>query len=341
MTDGARTWPVGRQVADEEAIGTACGACGTPWRVHRNLAGYRFQCGECGTWVSVPTPAAPTPLQIEATQALQPAEGEDASAAVDAARRPVHDLPLDAQGLVEIDLPEGAIYQGRIPGGAAMAPGALRHAREEERARWTNRTILEVGGMFVAIVLPFLLTMQLFGEDEAAVLMPLSSLFGGALVVLIGLAAPRYTFGALRRAPLRFFAEAATVAAVTFAAAMGWAALVDDVFGVSMDEEITELLDLLGPVLMIAVMAVAPAIFEELAFRGLLHGRLTALMGTFEGILATAAFFAMAHGIGFGTPFHLALGVYLGFLRERSGSLLPGMLMHYLYNGAIVLSMSA
>ena len=35
-------------------------------------------------------------------------------------------------------------------------------------------------------------------------------------------------------------------------------------------------------------------------------------------------------------PIHLALGLYLGWLRQRAGSLLPGMLMHFTYNGAIV-----
>ena len=340
MTDGARTWPVGRQVADDEAIATTCDACGTHWRVHRNLAGYRFQCGECGAWVSVPSPEEPTPLQIEAARAMEVSNAEAKAASVDAARRTVDELPRDAQGMVEIDRPEGVVYQGRIPSGTAMAAGTLVHAREEERARWTSRTILEVGGMFAAIVLPFIVTLELFSEDEAAVLMPLSSLIGGVLVVLIGLAAPRYTFGALRRAKLRYFVEAVAVAAVAFAVATGWAALIDEVFDVSMDDDLAEIGALLGPVLMIAVMAVAPAIFEELAFRGLLHGRLTALMGRGPGIFTTAAFFALAHGIGFGSPLHLALGVILGFLRERSGSLLPGMLLHYLYNGAIVLSMS-
>ena len=92
-----------------------------------------------------------------------------------------------------------------------------------------------------------------------------------------------------------------------------------------------------GPLLLIGVF---PAIFEELAFRGMLQGRLTAILGRREGILATGAAFAMAHGISIGTPFHIFLGFYLGFLRERSGSLLPGMGLHFLYNSAIVLYFS-
>ena len=46
--------------------------------------------------------------------------------------------------------------------------------------------------------------------------------------------------------------------------------------------------------------------------------------------------FALAHGVTLAFPIHLALGLYLGSLRARSGSLLPGMLFHMLYNTAVV-----
>ena len=94
---------------------------------------------------------------------------------------------------------------------------------------------------------------------------------------------------------------------------------------------------IMGPALAFCVIAVAPAIVEELAFRGLLQGRVTALMDRRGGILTVAAFFALAHGISLATPLHIGLGGYLGFLRDRSGSLLPGMLLHLSYNGTIVL----
>ena len=46
--------------------------------------------------------------------------------------------------------------------------------------------------------------------------------------------------------------------------------------------------------------------------------------------------FALAHGVGLGLPFHVGGGFYLCWLRARSGSLYPGMLLHFLYNGALV-----
>ena len=48
--------------------------------------------------------------------------------------------------------------------------------------------------------------------------------------------------------------------------------------------------------------------------------------------------FAAAHGISMGTPLHLGIGLYLGWLRDRCGSLWPGILLHFAYNGTLVLT---
>ena len=84
------------------------------------------------------------------------------------------------------------------------------------------------------------------------------------------------------------------------------------------------------------VVAVTPAVLEEVIFRGMLQGRLMALMGRFGGFFVTAVAFAVVHGQPVALPIHLSLGLYLGWLRERANSLLPCMLMHFLYNGTLV-----
>jgi membrane protease YdiL (CAAX protease family) len=290
--------------------------------------------------VNVPQPESPTALQVVASNALEVSGVDPSQPPLDPALRPVEEMPRDEDGLVVLDLPKGVVYEGNIPSDLAMAPGALHHVRIEERQKWTNRLGLEIGAMMLASLAPFVLSALFLSEKEAATLMPLSSLVGGLLVVLVGLSAPRYTFGGLRRAKLRYFAEAVLVTAVAVLLASVWVAFVESAAPFAPDDAFSELRDLLGSAMLLAVMAVAPALFEELAFRGLLQGRLTALMGRFTGIIVTAALFALAHGISAGSPIHLGLGVYLGFLRDRSGSLLPGMAVHGFYNGSMVLLMS-
>lgn len=78
-------------------------------------------------------------------------------------------------------------------------------------------------------------------------------------------------------------------------------------------------------------LCVVPAILEELLFRGALQG-LMRPCGSAAAIFAPALLFALLHmdlaqGI---TAF--VCGVFLGWLAERTGSILPGMLLHFVNN---------
>lgn len=78
-------------------------------------------------------------------------------------------------------------------------------------------------------------------------------------------------------------------------------------------------------------LCVVPAILEELFFRGALQG-LMRPCGSAAAIFAPALLFALLHmdlaqGI---TAF--VCGVFLGWLTERTGSILPGMLLHFVNN---------
>lgn len=84
-------------------------------------------------------------------------------------------------------------------------------------------------------------------------------------------------------------------------------------------------------------IALMPAIWEEIAFRGLIQERLRGVVGTREAIGLTAALFAIIHVSWLSLPYLFLLGLILGVLRQRSGSLLPGMALHGLHNAAVVL----
>lgn len=78
-------------------------------------------------------------------------------------------------------------------------------------------------------------------------------------------------------------------------------------------------------------LCVVPAILEELFFRGALQG-LMRPSGSAAAIFGPALLFALLHmdlaqGI---TAF--VCGVFLGWLTERTGSVLPGMLLHFVNN---------
>ena len=80
-----------------------------------------------------------------------------------------------------------------------------------------------------------------------------------------------------------------------------------------------------------------PAIFEEIAFRGIIQESLYGYMNTKESILLTAILFSILHlsAISF-FPFFL-VGLMTGLLRLKSKSLLPGMIAHFVHNLWVVL----
>ena len=72
------------------------------------------------------------------------------------------------------------------------------------------------------------------------------------------------------------------------------------------------------------------ALCEELVFRGAVQG-LAAPLGRWSvGMLAVL--FAAAHGTGAAGLYSLGFGLGLGWLRRRTGSIWPGVLLHGLNN---------
>lgn len=95
----------------------------------------------------------------------------------------------------------------------------------------------------------------------------------------------------------------------------------------------------LGAGLLLATL-VGPAL-EEVLFRGLVQPLAVQNLGVINGILITSIVFGAIHGqVAFLPVF--ALSLVLGYLRHRSGSLLPAIIGHCLWNGGtMALSLSA
>lgn len=90
--------------------------------------------------------------------------------------------------------------------------------------------------------------------------------------------------------------------------------------------------------LSLAAIAVAPAVCEELAFRGFILSGLQRGRHRWAPVVISALMFGVIHMIP-KQQFHAALlGLVLGLLAVRSRSLLPGVIFHFLFNGTQVLS---
>jgi sodium transport system permease protein len=84
------------------------------------------------------------------------------------------------------------------------------------------------------------------------------------------------------------------------------------------------------------VYVLLPAVCEELAFRGFILAGLRRRFPVWTAIFISSFLFALYHMNVFQALPTFILGVVLGVLAVRSGSIFPGMLFHLLYNGMLL-----
>lgn len=85
------------------------------------------------------------------------------------------------------------------------------------------------------------------------------------------------------------------------------------------------------------LVAAAPGVFEELAFRGLIYQGLHRVMTRRDALLVQAMAFSVLHLSPWIFVSHFLMGFGLGLLRDATRSLYPGMLAHFCWNAWILL----
>ncbi len=85
------------------------------------------------------------------------------------------------------------------------------------------------------------------------------------------------------------------------------------------------------------LVAVMPAVIEELLFRGVLQNIFKGITGSIvRAIMLQAFVFATLHFSFYELPGIFLLGMAFGYLRSASGSTLYGMVAHFLFNGTAI-----
>lgn len=84
--------------------------------------------------------------------------------------------------------------------------------------------------------------------------------------------------------------------------------------------------------LLVSIMLAAP-FFEEVIFRGVLLQTIKRYAGSAVAIVASALIFAALHGTLYVGVNIFCLGLLFGYLFDKTGSIVPGMVLHFLFNG--------
>lgn len=87
----------------------------------------------------------------------------------------------------------------------------------------------------------------------------------------------------------------------------------------------------------VVVALVAPVV-EELTYRGLGFAAVRQFFGGAAAVVVTAVAFGLAHGLVIALPVLTIFGLILGWLRLRTESLYPPIILHAIFNGAALLA---
>jgi sodium transport system permease protein len=89
---------------------------------------------------------------------------------------------------------------------------------------------------------------------------------------------------------------------------------------------------------LILVIAVLPALCEELAFRGFILSGFRHVGHKWRAILYSAIFFSLAHGIIQQSMIACMVGVIIGYLAVQTGSIFPCIAFHMVHNAMVVVN---
>jgi len=175
-------------------------------------------------------------------------------------------------------------------------------------------------------------------------------LFGGIPFIAASIQRVRMTAGFQLRAVRPFAFVGAAVVGVAAWPLAHEVFLLNRAFGfgtfsdhlVGLVEEMLTQWRRLPPWLIVFSLAVIPGVFEEFFFRGYLFRALTKNRSACNAILLTAVLFGAFHVVTSGmSPERFLpstfLGLILGWVCWRTGSVLPGMLLHVCHNGLLLM----
>ncbi len=90
-------------------------------------------------------------------------------------------------------------------------------------------------------------------------------------------------------------------------------------------------------ILQVLLLAILPAIFEELVFRGIIYNGLRQKFSAVASIIISASFFMLIHLSIYKSFYQIILGIVLALLVYYTGSIIYGMIFHFTNNFIIIL----
>ncbi len=178
--------------------------------------------------------------------------------------------------------------------------------------------------------------MAFFNLPQQAVVVVAYLAFGGATLLVARRIGSVRELLALRRTPL---GPAVALTALGLVAGLAVSALLEPIFHGAESQDLDPgpfpgtAAALAAAALATLSVVVGASVTEELYFRGLLYGQLAARFARAAAVVGSAGAFGLVHFQPDAFPTLFALGLILGLLRLRTGSIWPPIALHAANNG--------
>ena len=225
---------------------------------------------------------------------------------------------------------------GRPKGSRARPPETSRDRRLKAERAWSDlRGLFLLYGLLLGTS-AVVMAVARFSEPSFGLL--LGALAADTVIIVVTAARHRRALGPSMLRPgfgPLGYAGVALAAPVLLVLVLAYVRILTHAFGLQPVRDLDEY-EGRGLAVALALGAVWPAVFEELAFRGVIFPVLRRHAAVWEALLVSSFAFAILHLSVPSLVTHLPMGLWFGWLRHRSGSLWPGVFAHGLHNGLIL-----
>lgn len=214
----------------------------------------------------------------------------------------------------------------------AVPPGTPTDgARVKQRAPEVSGMI---ASMVTALVITMFLSLAFFPSDRPELSLFLGSCGFLAVTCVYALRDPEVVITPLKKAGLRPEVLTGLLLLVPLLALnAGYHGLLRYLAGPAMKDPFESITETgLSKATLVGLLCVFPGIFEEIGFRGLVQGKLLRAVSPGKALLYSSALFSAVHLSILSAPYLFLVGLLLGWTRQKTGSLYPPMVLHFLHN---------
>jgi uncharacterized protein len=223
---------------------------------------------------------------------------------------------------------------------AVITPARPRELTNEELVRLKAPQVATVFWTYLGVVIGVgLLTLMLFREERPGLHLFLNEFAILATTCVFGWRYRKSLAAQLRKGGFNHYEAWIAISLITPLLALnyGYHTWLTSLLGDKYTNPLEELRKSgISEGTLIITFCLFPAVLEEIAYRGLVQHWLQAVLVPWRALVVASFLFAVTHLSVLSLPYLFLVGLLLGWVKQRTGSLYPSMLIHFVHNLVVI-----